>query len=46
MKRESSLHPGDIIATGMPAGVGPVTSGDKLVAQIDRIGTLEVIIES
>ena len=41
----TTLLPGDIIATGTPAGVGPVKSGDKLVAKIDRIGTLEVSIE-
>lgn len=41
----TTLYPGDIIATGTPAGVGPVKSGDRLVAQIDRIGTLEVVIE-
>ncbi|MFX1518393.1 MAG: fumarylacetoacetate hydrolase family protein, partial [Promethearchaeota archaeon] len=41
----TTLYPGDIIATGTPAGVGSVKSGDKLVAQIDRIGTLEVLIE-
>lgn len=41
----TTLLPGDIIATGTPAGVGPVKSGDKLVAKIDKIGILEVLIE-
>lgn len=25
-----TLHPGDLIFTGTPEGVGPVTKGDKL----------------
>lgn len=45
ISKVTTLYPGDIIATGTPAGVGPVKSGDKLVAEIDRIGTLEVVIE-
>ena len=45
ISKVTTLYPGDIIATGTPAGVGPVKHGDKLVAKIDRIGTLEVLIE-
>ena len=40
-----TLYPGDIIATGTPAGIDTVKSGDRLVAQIDGIGILEVSIE-
>lgn len=29
-----SLQPGDIISTGTPAGVGPLVSGDKLIATL------------
>lgn len=29
-----SLQPGDIVSTGTPAGVGPLASGDKLVATL------------
>jgi 2,4-diketo-3-deoxy-L-fuconate hydrolase len=36
-----TLHPGDILFTGTPDGVGPVTTGDKITATISRIGTLE-----
>ena len=32
------LHPGDLIFTGTPAGVGPIASGDKIEAGIDKIG--------
>jgi 2,4-didehydro-3-deoxy-L-rhamnonate hydrolase len=37
-----TLHPGDVLFTGTPDGVGPVSSGDKIAATISRIGTLEV----
>lgn len=33
-----TLHPGDIIMTGTPAGVGPVVPGDVIEAEIERIG--------
>ena len=36
------LKPGDIILTGTPHGVGPVNSGDELVATIDKLPTLTV----
>ena len=39
-----TLHPGDIIATGTPAGVGPVLDGDELAVQISSIGRLAVTI--
>ncbi|EIE99293.1 2-keto-4-pentenoate hydratase/2-oxohepta-3-ene-1,7-dioic acid hydratase [Saccharomonospora glauca K62] len=37
-----TLHPGDIIATGTPAGVGPVTDGDVIRIHIDRVGEMSV----
>lgn len=37
-----TLEPGDVLATGTPAGVGPIRPGDRLVLEIDRIGRLEV----
>jgi 2-keto-4-pentenoate hydratase/2-oxohepta-3-ene-1,7-dioic acid hydratase in catechol pathway len=33
-----TLFPGDIIATGTPAGVGPVKNGDTIRITIDRHG--------
>ncbi|ASJ09805.1 acylpyruvase [Thermococcus sp. P6] len=36
-----TLEKGDIIATGTPAGVGPLRHGDKVEAWIEGIGTLE-----
>jgi 2-keto-4-pentenoate hydratase/2-oxohepta-3-ene-1,7-dioic acid hydratase in catechol pathway len=35
-----TLLPGDIIATGTPAGVGPMLPGDKVEIKIEGIGTL------
>jgi 2-keto-4-pentenoate hydratase/2-oxohepta-3-ene-1,7-dioic acid hydratase in catechol pathway len=39
-----TLAPGDIILTGTPAGVGPIRSGDKVVAGIASVGTLSVTV--
>lgn len=38
------LQPGDLIFTGTPAGVGPVLPGDRLIASIEKLGSLEVVI--
>ena len=35
-----TLLPGDVIMTGTPAGVGPLTSGDTVECEIDGIGVL------
>lgn len=37
-----TLYPGDIIATGTPAGVGPVRSGDTIRIAIERVGEMRV----
>ena len=37
-----TLHPGDIIATGTPAGVGPVRDGNVVRITIDRVGEMRV----
>jgi len=37
-----TLYPGDIIATGTPAGVGPVQAGDNIRITIDRLGEMNV----
>jgi 5-carboxymethyl-2-hydroxymuconate isomerase len=39
-----TLERGDLIYTGTPAGVGPVSAGDELVASIARVGTLSVTV--
>ncbi|MCD6135531.1 fumarylacetoacetate hydrolase family protein [Candidatus Bipolaricaulota bacterium] len=35
-----TLEPGDVIATGTPAGVGPLVSGDAVEIEIEEIGIL------
>jgi len=35
-----TLEPGDVIATGTPAGVGPLSAGDVVEVEIDGIGIL------
>ena len=42
-----TLEAGDIIATGTPAGIGPINPGDKIEASIEKIGILtnKVIME-
>jgi len=35
-----TLYPGDIIATGTPAGVGPIVAGDTVTIEIDGIGRM------
>ena len=35
-----TLLPGDIISTGTPSGVGPMSPGDRVDIQIEGIGTL------
>lgn len=41
-----TLHPGDIIMTGTPEGVGPVVPGDVMVAEIEHIGRMEVSVRA
>ena len=40
-----TLHPGDIIATGTPAGVGPVVDGDVIRIAIDQVGEMSVPVQ-
>ncbi|MEQ9324242.1 MAG: fumarylacetoacetate hydrolase family protein [Polyangiaceae bacterium] len=35
-----TLEPGDLIATGTPAGVGPLVDGDRVRFEVEGIGTL------
>lgn len=38
----STLYPGDIIATGTPAGVGPVKDGDVVTIEVEHIGRMSL----
>lgn len=42
LSRLVTLHPGDLIFTGTPDGVGPISRGDRLEGHIDGIGDLTV----
>jgi 2-keto-4-pentenoate hydratase/2-oxohepta-3-ene-1,7-dioic acid hydratase in catechol pathway len=35
-----TLYPGDIIATGTPSGIGPLSVGDLIEVEVQKIGTL------
>jgi 2-keto-4-pentenoate hydratase/2-oxohepta-3-ene-1,7-dioic acid hydratase in catechol pathway len=35
-----TLNPGDLIATGTPAGVGPLLDGDTVEVEVEGVGTL------
>jgi fumarylpyruvate hydrolase len=38
------LHPGDVIYTGTPEGVGPVKPGDEILGSIAGVGTIALTI--
>jgi 2-keto-4-pentenoate hydratase/2-oxohepta-3-ene-1,7-dioic acid hydratase in catechol pathway len=41
-----TLEPGDVIATGTPAGVAPIRIGDRVEVEIEHIGVLENRVEA
>ena len=41
-----ALHPGDVIMTGTPEGVGPVKPGDVMHCEIERIGAMDVAVRA
>ena len=41
-----TLRPGDIIATGTPAGVGPLRSGDEVEIEVNGVGVLRHYVEA
>lgn len=41
-----TLHPGDVILTGTPEGVSPIEPGDRIVATVERVGTMEVAVRA
>ena len=40
-----TLNPGDVILTGTPAGVGPLSAGDRVEVEIEGIGVLRNSVE-
>jgi 2-keto-4-pentenoate hydratase/2-oxohepta-3-ene-1,7-dioic acid hydratase in catechol pathway len=41
-----TLLPGDVIMTGTPSGVGPMSSGDRLEVEIEGIGILKTTVQA
>ena len=39
-----TLQPGDVIASGTPEGVGPITSGDEVRIEIESIGSMTLAV--
>ncbi|MBE0596961.1 MAG: fumarylacetoacetate hydrolase family protein [Desulfuromonadales bacterium] len=39
-----TLEEGDVVLTGTPAGVSAIASGDRLLAEIEGVGSLEVTV--
>jgi len=39
-----TLHPGDVLLTGTPQGVGPVRPGDVMVASLERVGEMRLLV--
>lgn len=46
VSRVMTLEPGDLIATGTPAGVGPLSVGSRVAVEIEGVGVLENPVES
>ncbi|RLB64929.1 MAG: 2-hydroxyhepta-2,4-diene-1,7-dioate isomerase [Deltaproteobacteria bacterium] len=44
ISRVMTLEPGDLVATGTPAGVGPLVDGDRLTMEIEGLGTLHLTV--
>lgn len=41
-----TLYPGDIIATGTPAGVGPIVAGDTVTIDVEGVGKMALPVVS
>lgn len=41
-----TLHPGDIVTTGTPAGVGQVHDGDQITVEITNLGRLSTSVSA
>ncbi|MCU0255552.1 MAG: fumarylacetoacetate hydrolase family protein, partial [Vicinamibacterales bacterium] len=35
-----TLEPGDVLATGTPAGIGPLAAGDTVTVRVQGVGEL------
>ena len=41
ISRVMTLYPGDVISTGTPKGIGPLSEGDRVEVEIENIGILK-----
>ena len=41
-----TLEPGDVISTGTPSGIGPITHGDRVTVAVEGIGELSNPVEA
>lgn len=41
----ATLYPGDVIASGTPAGVGPIRAGDRVTIEIERVGRMSISVK-
>jgi 2-keto-4-pentenoate hydratase/2-oxohepta-3-ene-1,7-dioic acid hydratase in catechol pathway len=41
-----TLEPGDVIATGTPAGVAPIVPGDRVEVEVEHVGVLANRVEA
>jgi 2-keto-4-pentenoate hydratase/2-oxohepta-3-ene-1,7-dioic acid hydratase in catechol pathway len=46
ISRVMTLEPGDVIATGTPAGIAPVQVGDRIEIEVSGVGVLENHVEA
>ena len=44
LSKTMTLKPGDLIYTGTPEGVGPISKGDKITGGVDGIGEISITI--
>ena len=40
-----TLHPGDLLSTGTPDGVGPLRPGDRVTMEVEGIGRMSIKVE-
>ncbi len=45
VSRHMTLEPGDLVLTGTPSGVGPLTAGDRLEVEVSGVGVLRNPVE-
>src|SRR5690606_7965364 len=41
-----TLHPGDLLFTGTPEGVGPVVPGDRIHVEVAGLGEMDVAVRA